>query len=611
MQNGATNTYNSTTLAQGNKVSVVAMSAAGCTSSSNEITMSVADEIWTGNTGNDWFNNSNWACGSAPNETNDIIIPTGATRMPVINDVGAKFRNIIIENNASLTISGSNNIDVHGNFTNYGSFNANSGSVTFKGTSTISGSNSLTLNNVIIDGTGTLTGSSGNINITGDFTNNGSFNNNSGTIIFDGNSAQAISGDFAGANSLNNVTINNLSGVTLKNGNKTIDGVLTLTLGKLTSADLLTLGQNATTNISAASGKVTSYIVGSLSKIIQGDNNGEFFFPIGTSTSYKPAGVINVGGGIQTWKMSYSIVPQSNNIKIGEQIKRVSNKESWIISATGTANIVLSWDENFNGNSYVDDLSELRIAHLDTISEWVSIGTNSSTQGVPTTNFGTIISSTSISFTGAKKSSGPQRFTLASTSLSSNPLPIELLYFRDNPNEENIELLWATVSEINNDYFEIQRSTDARNFKTIGKVFGAGNSSVKQTYNFVDKKPINGISYYRLKQVDYNGDINYHDIISVEWHEVNLLKNSDVNLYPNPYNNGELILNLQKFETNTSIHISISNISGKIIYNSNLLIPEDKNIKIIPMLVNKIPQGIYFIRIQTTQRVFVKKFIVN
>ena len=68
---------------------------------------------------------------------------------------------------------------------------------------------------------------------------------------------------------------------------------------------------------------------------------------------------------------------------------------------------------------------------------------------------------------------------------------------------------------------------------------------------------------------------------------------------------------MQKFETNTLIHISISSVSGKIIYSSKLLIPEDKNIKIIPMLVDKIPQGIYFIRIQTTKRVFVKKFIVN
>ncbi|RLD62156.1 MAG: hypothetical protein DRJ01_06630, partial [Bacteroidetes bacterium] len=394
VQDEAASTYSSTTLAQGDKVSVIAMTAAGCTSTSNEITMSVADGIWTGNIDNDWFKDGNWECGNVPIEVDDVIIPTGASSMPVINDANgtdAKFRNIIIENSATLTTAGNSNLDVYGNFTNDGSFIANSGSVTFKGTSTISGSNSLTLNNVIIDGTGALTGSSGDLNITGDFTNNGSFINNNGTIIFDGSSSQTISGDFTNANSLNNVTINNLSGVTLKSGNKTIDGILSLTLGKLTSADLLTLGQNATTNISAASGKVTSYIVGSLSKIIQGDNNGTFFFPIGTSTSYKPAGVINVSGGINTWEISYSVVPQSSNIKTGEEILRVSNKEGWIISATGTANIVLSWDNNFDGNLYVDDLSTLRIAHLNSSSEWVSTGHNSSTTGV--TDFGTITSS--------------------------------------------------------------------------------------------------------------------------------------------------------------------------------------------------------------------------
>jgi len=79
----------------------------------------------------------------------------------------------------------------------------------------------------------------------------------------------------------------------------------------------------------------------------------------------------------------------------------------------------------------------------------------------------------------------------------------------------NIELYWVTSNEINNDYFTIEKSNDGINFEIVEIILGAGNSDILLEYSFVDKNPINGISYYRLKQTDFDGKFEYSDIISV------------------------------------------------------------------------------------------------
>ena len=614
-QSGGTATFSSSTLVQDNDVTVIATAAGNCTTTSNSITMSVADGIWTGNTDSDWFKPGNWACGIVPTAITDLIIPTGASPMPIINGVGARFKNIIIENSATLTTNGASNIDVYGNWTNDGDLIANTGSITFMGTSNITGSSNITFNNVLITVGKSLTSSSSSINVTGDLTNNGSFVSNGGAVAFTGNTAQTVLGNFDGANAFNNLTINNSAGVTLNSSNKAINGSLTLTNGLLISADLLTLGENATTNINAASGKVSSYIVGSLSKVILGDNNGEFFFPIGTTTSYKPVGVSNVSGGLNTWKALYNPALNENSIKASEEIVKVSKKESWtIVSAIGTANVTLSWDEYIDGKLYIhrDKLSSLRVAHLDNSSQWVSAGLASSTGA--STDFGTITSSIATTFDGSKKSStsGPEEFALASTTAEDHPLPINLLTFTARADDNNVELFWTTALEINNEYFEIQRSIDSKNFNTIGTVSGSGNSSIEVDYSFIDENPSKGTNYYRLVQYDYNGDYEIHKTIAIDWNgTITELNSDDINIYPNPYTAGKLILDLSKLEPYTSINLTIIDIRSKLIYKSSMLVPSNGEINIVPMTVDYLNQGIYFISVQTGNGVLTKKVIVN
>src|SRR5690606_2725898 len=81
--------------------------------------------------------------------------------------------------------------------------------------------------------------------------------------------------------------------------------------------------------------------------------------------------------------------------------------------------------------------------------------------------------------------------------------------------EDRVNLSWITQREINNEYFMIERSKDRLNYRTIDTLEAAGNSMATIHYSVTDKKPLSGWAYYRLKQIDYNGDFSYSEIAPV------------------------------------------------------------------------------------------------
>ncbi|MFP4288832.1 MAG: hypothetical protein ACLFQS_06215 [Bacteroidales bacterium] len=99
---------------------------------------------------------------------------------------------------------------------------------------------------------------------------------------------------------------------------------------------------------------------------------------------------------------------------------------------------------------------------------------------------------------------------------SNSPLPIELLYFKAKAVSGQVYLEWGTATEINNDYFTIERSMDGINWEVITFETGAGNSNHTRHYSFTDQFPVDGISYYRLKQTDYDGKFEYFQPAAVE-----------------------------------------------------------------------------------------------
>lgn len=117
------------------------------------------------------------------------------------------------------------------------------------------------------------------------------------------------------------------------------------------------------------------------------------------------------------------------------------------------------------------------------------------------------------------------------TTLINSPLPVELVSFEGREESGIVELMWITESELNNDFFTVERSPDGREFNEVTTVAGSGTTNERHTYFALDNYPYNTITYYRLVQQDFDGSVNYSDIISVA---VNISEDRKVRIFPNP-----------------------------------------------------------------------------
>jgi len=167
-----------------------------------------------------------------------------------------------------------------------------------------------------------------------------------------------------------------------------------------------------------------------------------------------------------------------------------------------------------------------------------------------------------------------------------NPLPVELTNFEANCNNGVVQLNWVTESEINNDYFVVEKSYDAINFFELTTVQGAGNSNVTNYYSSYDSSPSSGVTYYRLKQVDFDGAISYHNIVST-------------NCNANGFNVNQLVINNNSlsFNVNTTQNESLTvyfyDYRGRLITSKALSIIEGNNSVTINNL--NLSTGIYML----------------
>lgn len=181
----------------------------------------------------------------------------------------------------------------------------------------------------------------------------------------------------------------------------------------------------------------------------------------------------------------------------------------------------------------------------------------------------------------------------------SNPiaLPIELISFTGSCDLQNTRLEWSTASEINNDYFSIERSLDVINWKLVSKVEGAGNSNSIKNYSYIYKEPTHEIYYYRLKQTDFNGQFEHSDIIATNKCDDDL---TELAIYPNPANEAiNLSYRGDKSQINST---TIYNALGEMVHHS-----EFYQSKIV--LENKI-NGIYFLHLNLSSKIIIEKFII-
>lgn len=418
-----------------------------------------------------------------------------------------------------------------------------------------------------------------NVTIYGDLTNNGAIADSATLITLSGSSLQTVGGSVV--TTLKNLRLNNTdaTGVTLAQA-LNVRGTLTFTDGYLntTATNILTM----TSTSSVASVSNNSFVSGPMVKT----GNTAFIFPVGKNVVYAPIAVSAPAVGTDQFTAEYfqiSPTPVYPAWSHEPALDHVSECEYWMLDrTTGTSDVsvTLSWDTRSCG---VTALPDLRVARWDG-TQWTDKG-NGGTTG--TTTAGTVISS------GVVTTFSP--FTLASSTLS-NPLPVELLAFAVNCEDEQVVLRWSTASELHNDFFTIENSLDALNWQTTTTIEGAGTTNVLTNYSWIDHSNPGRDMYYRLSQTDDNGEKTVHDVVYLK--NCSMPENK-LSIYPNP---AKSIVNILTAEKITGI--TVMNPEGK-------SIGAPINYEYQQIDFGQFPNGVYLIRIETPQKTFNEKVVVS
>jgi hypothetical protein len=461
-----------------------AVTSGGCTGYSAPVGVTlIASNSWVGTT-SDWHTTSNWCNNTVPvSGTSKTIaaFPTGSGKFyPIVSTATANINNLTIASGASVTVNGQT-LNIFGNLTTTGSLTSNS----------------------------------------------------SATVAFVGTSAQTISG--ASFTQFNNLTINNASGVSISGNNRSVAGALTLSNGNLNlNGFTLTIGTSAASTGSVS--RTSGYVYGGFIQRYFGTTatalaNG--LFPIGSTADYRPFSVgytsaLTTGGYVRLShtgtqytfsNVSFFDDPPTNSATV---LRR--SDSFWTATTNGIAGGGTSLQIEAGGTSFSNPatLTDFRIVRsADVVG---SNGTSSGTALDPR-----------IQRTGLTAANLANTFYVGSINLAT-PLPVTLSEFDATLTKEGVALNWSTLTEVNADYFDIEKSINGFDFQPIGRLAAHGPNI---GYSFLDQNTQFSRAYYRLKNVDLAigqapAKFEYSKVISVEKQGFH---NYGVLVYPNPVEN--------------------------------------------------------------------------
>ncbi len=507
---------------------------------------------------------------------NDGSLTTGAflTNSGTLNlgagllNVGTTFTNA----SGGVLNNGTGNVAVSAAFSNVGTYNANvntgaltAGSFANSGTYT-AGLGKLLVNNDFANvaggvfttaaGGATVGGNFSNagsyrqgvanvLRLSGSFTNSGSFSNNGATLTLYGdftNSGTFTPGAsglvqfiteganryFTGSAAFFDVQKVGSAILRLNPGAAmTVNDVLTMRDGLILTGTAAGDGSSTDpsntvllTNASVqpiVGASLTSYVAGRLAMVLPDAAANSRVFPVGLGSRYRPVVVTPqaASSGAQVLVEIFNSAPANN---LESSLQNISaNRYYRIQLQSGTLNqptVQLSFNTDTEDEKvYVP--GNLRVARAtNKAGQWSSTGGGgvwSPEDPRGYTNSGvTTIDAVSL-------------FALASTNRSQNPLtgtaplPVQLLSFAASRQGTAVRVVWATASEVNSAHFLVQRSADGRTFATVEKVAALGTSLVRHDYTALDAKPLPGLSYYRLMQVDKDGTSAYSPVVAVRF----------------------------------------------------------------------------------------------
>ncbi len=188
------------------------------------------------------------------------------------------------------------------------------------------------------------------------------------------------------------------------------------------------------------------------------------------------------------------------------------------------------------------------------------------------------------------------------------PLPVSLQSIELISNEKSICIRWVTLTESNNNYFTVERSVDGMNFSKIVEVKGAGNSNSKIKYEVKDWEPLNGVSYYRLRQTDFDGQYSFSETLSIE---VYFSNNQAVTIFPNPLLRGDnLMLTVDGLRVSDVILIQLQNISSRSYLIQNFVASVDGTQTFTLHTAGNLESGLFLVTVITEQNTSTGKLLV-
>ncbi|MBS1945954.1 MAG: T9SS type A sorting domain-containing protein [Bacteroidetes bacterium] len=351
-------------------------------------------------------------------------------------------------------------------------------------------------------------------------------NGTSARTIFNGSGVQVLSSDAAYPPTVRNLDVSQAAGgeLQLAGGDVNVSqsvafnsGIIKPMAASSAGPGLLVMGYLATISQPAHAG---SHVDGFMRK----EGNTAFTFPVGNAGILAPVSIGAPASIFHHFTAKY--VRQDPHpvydVNLAEPgLNHLSRCEYWIVDRTGgTSNVSVSLAYDSLRSCGVTDLPSLAVARWNG-TMWMNHGNG----GVS----GSLASGTVTTAGPVSTFASPSPFTLASRS-TANPLPIVLLYFSAQEEGAHVHAAWATASERDNDHFTVERSVDGADFQRIADLPGAGNSNGILHHGFNDMEPLDGTSYYRLKQTDFNGAFSYSPAVAV----VRSGGRGDLMAWPNP-----------------------------------------------------------------------------
>jgi hypothetical protein len=199
-------------------------------------------------------------------------------------------------------------------------------------------------------------------------------------------------------------------------------------------------------------------------------------------------------------------------------------------------------------------------------------------------------------------------FRITTINSVDTPLPIELISFKGEVEEDAVKLNWETASELNNDFFTVERSTGGEVFSSIGKINGAGTTNQGRTYSLIDHNPIYGTDYYRLKQTDFDGTFTYSKIIPITF-EGSTVPVMDV--YPNPSAGDQFNIKISGLKDFESVPVVLYDQMGREYMNFLLIVDKSSGTASKTFTpLQQLTQGVYVLKAGASP-MLTKRFVVT